>query len=231
MLQNGSRTSKETNSFEGVRSVSAPSAVISPSPGRPMVDSHSPLRVTDWNTKFETHRTRELRSLLWIPVPNDLAGESYLWLIDHENGAQHLGGCVAILMVVSRSPRPYRGFLQLENGAPHDAKSLARATRLPEQLFEELLPRLLQIGLLEPVTNKPRKSKELPSRNPAQIPRDVAQTPRTNRSEAKRRNGREGTEAAANGTGQNENRSTHIAAADIDRFRTMLDLTSHLGKP
>ena len=113
------------------------------------MDDIETLRVRNW-TDFESHRTRHMRNINSIRVPN-LDTEGYIDLISHENGAEHFGAWVAILRVASRcNPR---GTLVRDNGGPYTAASLARMTRLPAACFEEAIPRLLAIGWLETISS------------------------------------------------------------------------------
>jgi hypothetical protein len=106
------------------------------------------LRVRDWDALYENNRTRGYKKLNWVPVPNKQDGDGYTELVSVPNGAAHLGAWLAILQVASRCDP--RGVLQREGHRPHDAASLARMTRLPVEVFEEAIPRLLgSIGWLE----------------------------------------------------------------------------------
>ena len=102
-------------------------------------------RVKDWNTHFENNRTRELKRLDWVPVPNKMDGRGYTALVDHPNGAAHLGGWIAILEIASR--QKVRGEIP-QDGAGL-SQCLARISRLPAILFEELIPRLESMGWVE----------------------------------------------------------------------------------
>ena len=115
-------------------------------------------RIRDWNTIFENNRTRELKRLEWVPVPNKMDGSGYRELVDHENGAAHLGAWYAILEISSR--QKVRGTIPQESAAergdiPQDlattCRCLARISGLPPNVFLGVIPRLLQIGWLEEV--------------------------------------------------------------------------------
>jgi hypothetical protein len=109
------------------------------------MDDIETLRVRNW-TDFESHRTRHMRNINSIRVPN-LDTEGYIDLISHENGAEHFGAWVAILRVASKcNPR---GTLVRDNGSPYTAASLARMTRMPVAIFDGAIPRLIEIGWLE----------------------------------------------------------------------------------
>lgn len=107
-------------------------------------------RIRDWNKHYENNRTRELKRMEWVPVPNRMDGLGYNTLVDHPNGASHLGAWLAIVEIASR--RDVRGTLPQEGaGRPEDAlgRALGRMSRLPAGLFVEALPRLVDIGWIE----------------------------------------------------------------------------------
>lgn len=105
------------------------------------------LRVRDWNKLYENNRTRGLKRMEWVPVPNRMDGDGFTELLDHPNGVAHFGCWNLCLQVASRCDP--RGVLVRADGRPHDAASLARMTRVPAAIFEETIPRLLTIGWLE----------------------------------------------------------------------------------
>jgi hypothetical protein len=70
-----------------------------------------------------------------------------------------------------------RGALLRDDGRPHNTASLARVTRLPEQLITSTIDRLLEIGLLEIVDDEPRP--------PAAKPQDAATAPQEGAAEGK----------------------------------------------
>ena len=53
--------------------------------------SEEVLRVRDWDALYENNRTRGYKRLGWVPIPNRMDGDGYTELVDHENGAAHLG--------------------------------------------------------------------------------------------------------------------------------------------
>jgi hypothetical protein len=102
--------------------------------------------VGNWDALYENNRTRALKAMAWVPVPNSHDGDGYSQLTAHQNAASHLGCWLAILQVASKcSPR---GTLSRDTGEPHTPESLARMTRLPEVAFSEAIPRLIDIGWL-----------------------------------------------------------------------------------
>lgn len=107
-------------------------------------------RVAKWADRYENNRTRELKRLDWVPVPNDMSNLGYLELVDHPNGAAHLGAWLAILEIASRQPK--RG--EIPQGSAGTTQSLARISRLPVALFEEVIPRLASMDWIESFENQ-----------------------------------------------------------------------------
>ncbi len=109
-------------------------------------------RIKDWYRLFENNRTRELKHMDWVPVPNKMDGTGYTELVDHPNAAAHLGAWLAIIEIASR--QKVRGnFPQVGAGIPQSvegmSKVLCRISRLPNSVFEELIPRLLKMEWIE----------------------------------------------------------------------------------
>jgi hypothetical protein len=137
-------------------------------------------RVKDWEEHFEVNRTRPLKKMSWIPLPNKQDGDGYTVLVQHENGAAQLGAWIAILQVASKcNPR---GTLGRSNGKAHTAQSLARITRLPAELLHEVIGRLVSpdIAWLEVVDGQdlgeiPQDGAGIPQ-VPAGIPQDGVST-------------------------------------------------------
>lgn len=142
------------------------------------------FQIKDWGLLYENNRTRGMKRMLWVPVPNKLDGEGYTELVSHPSGAAHLGAWLVILQVASRCDP--RGALVRGNGQPHTSESLARMSRLPSQVFDEAIPRLLSIGWLEAIPQ-----------DGAEIPQDGAGSTHPTDYEG-RKEGREGTEENEN---------------------------------
>lgn len=106
-----------------------------------------PIKIVDWATRYENNRTRDLKHMQWVPMPNRHDGDGYTTLLDHPNGAAHFGAWCALVQVASRCDE--RGTLLRHGAAPHDSGSLARMTRIPESVWLEVLPRLVSIGWIE----------------------------------------------------------------------------------
>lgn len=94
-------------------------------------------RIKDWDARYENNRTRDLKHMAWVPVPNSQDGDGYTELVCRKNGPQLFGAWIVILQVASKcNPR---GTLVRDNGIPHDAASISRMTRFPVDLVQETL--------------------------------------------------------------------------------------------
>jgi hypothetical protein len=144
------------------------------------------LRVRDWDRLYENNRSREMKRTNWFPAPNDLSSDRYVGLVSHEHGAAHLGIWVAILMVASRA-MPQRGLLAKDDGHPHNAESLALVTRMPAQLVDDALQRMLRLRLLEIAGPEASPTRDPPPHPNAGIPQDAAVSPQEGAVEGKGR--------------------------------------------
>ncbi len=129
-------------------------------------------RVANWGANYENNRTRELKKLEWVPVPNKMDGAGYTELVDHPNGAAHFGAWIAILEIASR--QTVRGVIPQASAGI--AQALARISRLPLSVFQEVLPRLELIGWIEPIPG--RVAEKIQQIQPLdEIPHDGAEIP------------------------------------------------------
>lgn len=93
--------------------------------------------IRDWDTIYENNRTRELKTLAWVPIPNNHDSDGYTLLLSHKNGAALFGAWIACVQVASRCDP--RGTLLRRSGIPHDAASLSRITRIEQAVIEQML--------------------------------------------------------------------------------------------
>jgi len=126
--------------------------------------------ITNWDQHFENNRTREMKSMAWVPVPNKMDGDGYTELLDHPDGPLHYAAWMACVLIASRCGE--RGTLLRSTSEPHDSASLSRMSRIPAAVFEAALPRLLKLGWL---SRKSFPSKE--SQVGAEIPQEGASIP------------------------------------------------------
>lgn len=119
------------------------------------------FRIRDWAKHFENNRTKELKSLSWVPVPNKMDGDGYTELWEHEDGHKIFAAFILIVEIASKCDP--RGTLLRDRQKPHNPQSLARLSRCPAGCFEIAIPMLLQIGWLEEVEINPAAGCEIPA--------------------------------------------------------------------
>ena len=101
-------------------------------------------RIRDWDAHFENAASRKLKRLDWVAVPNKMDGSGYMALVNHPEGAAHLGAWYAAVEIASR--QKVRGTLPDVGGI---CQCLGKISQLPAAVFESALPRLVQIGWIE----------------------------------------------------------------------------------
>src|ERR1700684_3855635 len=94
-------------------------------------------RVRDWDSLYENNRTRSMKFMQWIPITNKQDGDGYIQVVEGKNGAEMLGGWLAILQVASKCRT--RGTLLRSSGHPHDAASISAMSRLPADSIQNAL--------------------------------------------------------------------------------------------
>lgn len=83
-------------------------------------------RVKDWARHYENNRTRAVRIMRWIPVPNKHDGEGIRQILDQSDGIVIYGCWHLILQVASKMPT--RGLLVRGDGSPMTPDALAVRT-------------------------------------------------------------------------------------------------------
>ena len=97
-------------------------------------------RIRDWDKHFENAGSRKLKRLSYVYVKNKF-GTGYCTLVKHTNGGGHLGAWLAILEIASTcNPR---GTLCHDDKEPMTTDEIATLSRLPLELIDEALNRLL----------------------------------------------------------------------------------------
>ncbi len=84
-------------------------------------------RIKDWQQHFENNRTREMKCMAWVPVPNKHDGEGYQRIMQEKDGIIIYGCWHLILQVASKCLRE-RGTLLRDDDTPITASSLAIKT-------------------------------------------------------------------------------------------------------
>lgn len=125
-------------------------------------------KIRNWATLYENNRTRELKKLDWLPIPNKQDGDGYTLLMEQPDGAAIFGAWIACAQIASRCDP--RGTLLRDGKKPHDSASLSRMSRIPVGIIESMLKAVshedvnwLEVIYLEKVHNNPAP----PCDNPA----------------------------------------------------------------
>lgn len=106
----------------------------------------STYAVSKWGEIYENNRSRVVKDLAWVPIPNKHDGEKYSRLMMRPDAAEIFAAWILILQVASRC-QP-RGTLLRSGGTPHDSESLSIKTRVPASWFQKGLPILVEMGWL-----------------------------------------------------------------------------------
>lgn len=93
--------------------------------------------IAKWGELFENNRSRAVKDLDWVSIPNRHDGENYTKTIQHKDGAILFSAWNLLVQVASKCK--IRGILVKDNGEPHDATSLALKTRAPKLWFDKAL--------------------------------------------------------------------------------------------
>ncbi len=89
--------------------------------------------IRNWDKIYENSRSRVVKDLAWVPVPNHHDGENFTVLMQHENAAEIFSAWVLMLQVASKcSPR---GTLLRGNGQPHSDGTMSAKCRCPVTWF------------------------------------------------------------------------------------------------
>jgi hypothetical protein len=90
-------------------------------------------RIKDWDGRYENNRSRTVKDLAWVAIPNRHDGEGYSMVMAHPKAAEIFTAWILMLQVASRC-QP-RGSLLRDNGSPHTPQSLALKTRAKVEWF------------------------------------------------------------------------------------------------
>ncbi len=120
-------------------------------------------RIVDWKHLYENNRTREMKSMQWVPVPVKHDGCGYLTLVQ-KNGAARLGAWLAILQTAAKS-QP-RGTLLRNGKTPHTAETIALVSRLDVKIIQETLDACIDPSIEWIEVVELQGDKILPAENP-----------------------------------------------------------------
>lgn len=123
--------------------------------------------ISNWGELFENNRTRELKKLDWIPVPNKQDGEGYTLAMEQKDGPALIGAWLIILQIASKCGT--RGTLMRDTGIPHDSASIARQSRFPKTVIDRAIEffssrevQWLNIQEIKVDTEEPLEPAEIP---------------------------------------------------------------------
>ena len=105
------------------------------------------MKIANWQENYENNRSRTVKDLRWVPVPNRHDGERYARLMIRKDSAIIFSAWILMLQVASRC-QP-RGSLVRSDGKLHDPESLSLKTRAPAEWFEKAIPVLMEMAWLE----------------------------------------------------------------------------------
>ncbi len=130
-------------------------------------------RIANWSKNYETHETRKLVRLSWIPITNKHDGLGFRMIAAEKDSAALFGIWNLLIQVASKSDRDTRGVL-VRDGIPLSAASLAVMTGFPEKAFSRALSFFSQasVGWIvaeEQQTNLPLSPGNLPE-SPGNLP-------------------------------------------------------------
>lgn len=94
--------------------------------------------ITNWGKHYETHETKKLVALKWVPFPNKHDGLTFRKLGTERDSAALFGAWVLIAQIASKSDSGDRGRL-IRNGNPMTARDMALVTGFPEKDFQRAL--------------------------------------------------------------------------------------------
>lgn len=111
-------------------------------------------KIRNWGKLFENNRTKELKTMSWVPIPNKQDGDGYTLIMERKNGPAIFGAWIICVQIASRCDP--RGTLMRDGGKPHDARSIARMSRFPDAIVQETLELLSSpdVNWLEPTEYK-----------------------------------------------------------------------------
>ncbi len=91
--------------------------------------------INRWGELFENNRSRTVKDLDWVSIPNRHDGENYTKLITHEDGAILFAAWNLLVQVASKCK--IRGVLIKDDGKPHNSLSLSLKTRAQKAWFDK----------------------------------------------------------------------------------------------
>lgn len=100
------------------------------------------LRIRNWNELFETHESRKLKKLHWVPIPNKHDGLHFRALIEGQNALESYAVWLLLVQVASKCPK--RGDLADGSGKGLTPKDIARKCGAPVSGLERGIKAILE---------------------------------------------------------------------------------------
>lgn len=94
--------------------------------------------IKDWATCYETHETKKLVALRWVPIPNKHDGLTFRQIGQEKRAADLFAAWVLMVQLASKSDKNHRGQL-VRNGRPMSARDMSITTGFPESIFSAAL--------------------------------------------------------------------------------------------
>lgn len=93
--------------------------------------------IRNWGEWFENNRSKTVKDLSWVAIPNRHDGEHFSAIMLHKKGAEIFSAWILLVQIASKcNPR---GTLQKDNKTPHTVSSLSVKCRCPASWFEVAL--------------------------------------------------------------------------------------------
>jgi len=100
-------------------------------------------RIKNWQDIYEVNRTRELKSVKWIPIPIKLSGDGYCMMMEDEKGNRRKDGPAMfgtfISIVELAACCDPRGTLIRSYGVAHTFETIGRICRISPSMIEQTI--------------------------------------------------------------------------------------------
>jgi hypothetical protein len=109
-------------------------------------------QIIEWDKHYENNRSRQVERLHWVSVPNRHDGEGYSLIMADTRAAEIFAAWILIVQVASKC-HP-RGSLVRDDGTPMSLRAISLKTRGDLKWFEYAIPKLLEVGWIQPLTTE-----------------------------------------------------------------------------
>lgn len=108
-------------------------------------------QIIDWDKHYENNRSRQVERLQWVSVPNRHDGEGYSIIMADIRAAEIFAAWILMIQVASKCKT--RGSLVRDDGTPMSLRAISLKTRGDLKWFEYAIPKLLEVGWIQPLTS------------------------------------------------------------------------------